>query len=86
MTHDFDIQLIEEFDFELYGVWTAHQSLDGCEVYHHKPDCIVLISNTAEIIEYRPSKQRMLMLPDSVPQTQRIILLTPSSGPDHIPF
>ena len=39
----------------------------------HKPDCIVPISNTSEIVEYRPSKQRMFMLPDAVPHTEQII-------------
>lgn len=73
--------MTHKFDFELYGVWTSHQKHPNCEVYHHKPDCIVMIHNTAEVIEYRPSQQLMLMKPDAVPLTQHIIQLTSGTDP-----
>lgn len=75
-----------ELNFELYGVWKSHQSTSFGEIYHHKPDCIVLIRNTGEVIEYRPSKQKLLMKPGAVPLTDQVILLTRPSAPDEIPF
>ena len=86
MTHRPKFEPANKFVFELYGVWTSHQKLQGYEVYDHKPDCIVLISNTSEIVEYRPSKQRMFMLPDAVPHTEQIIMLMPNPKPKDIPF